>query len=355
MLNHKGTQTIKTERMTLRRFAMDDAPDMYRNWACDPRVTRYVTWNPHGSVEDTVTLMDLWVPRYESERYYNWAMEYEGEVIGNVEAVGISDKSENAELGYCMSANHWNRGLMTEAVSAIRDFLFRDVGIHRLVIRHAADNPASGRVAQKCGCIYEGCQRGAIKHPDGEFFDILCYALLRPEWEALHANVRQEIAYYNRLPCRFDGFADLPVLTDGVIELVCAERRPAIPEKNYVPSYEFNICRNGEVVGHLGLRIGYTDGLYYGGQIGYGVSEGHRGNGYAGRACRLAAKAARLHGMEKLLITNNVTNTASRRVCEKLGARHVRTARLPEWTELYQSGQRYSNIFEYDITDVEPC
>ena len=53
--------------------------------------------------------------------------------------------------------------------------------------------------------------------------------------------------------------------------------------------------------------------------------------------------------MTKLLITNNVTNTASRRVCEKLGAQFVRTVRLPEWTDLYKDGLRYNNIYELSV------
>ncbi|NLW18018.1 MAG: hypothetical protein GX033_10360 [Firmicutes bacterium] len=49
------------------------------------------------------------------------------------------------------------------------------------------------------------------------------------------------------------------------------------------------------------------------------------------------------------MITNDHTNHASRRVCEKLGARLLRVAPLPEWHELYQNGQRFVNIFEWDI------
>ena len=94
------------------------------------------------------------------------------------------------------------------------------------------------------------------------------------------------------------------------------------------------------------------DGLYYGGQIGYNIDEAYRGNGYASRACRLLRAVAKAHGMEKLLITNDVSNYASQRVCEKIPARLVRVARLPEWHELYQEGQRFVNVYEWDILVV---
>jgi len=163
------------------------------------------------------------------------------------------------------------------------------------------------------------------------------------------AYIPEEIAYYNTLPCKFDDFITVPTLADGEIFLVCYEKYPANPEKKHVPSYQFLICKGGEKIGRINLRIGYTKGLYYGGQIGYEVDEAHRGQGYAVAACRLIAQVAKEHGMKKLLISNNYTNIASRRVCEKLGAKFVRLVKLPEWTDMYKGGQRFENIYEWSI------
>jgi predicted acetyltransferase/cyclopropane fatty-acyl-phospholipid synthase-like methyltransferase len=168
------------------------------------------------------------------------------------------------------------------------------------------------------------------------------------------AGIEREIAYYNALPVAFDGHIELPELYDGVIRLVCTEKQPADPVRNWVPGYNFAVCKGSEKVGGIGLRIGYGGGphnsnLYYGGQIGYGIDEKYRGNGYAARACRLLRPVAMAHGMTKLLITNDIRNTASRRVCEKIGARLVRAVRLPEWTDMYQRGHRFSNVFEWDV------
>ena len=161
--------------------------------------------------------------------------------------------------------------------------------------------------------------------------------------------IPKEIAYYNALPCCFNDFIAVPTLTEGEIFLVCTDKYPANPEKKHVPSYQFAICKGGEIIGRINLRIGYTEGLYYGGQIGYEINEAHRGRGYAVIACRLVAQIAKAHSMEKLLITNNYTNTASRRVCEKLGAKLIRLVKLPEWTDMYKGGQRYENIYEWEL------
>ena len=45
MLTHKGTQTIETDRLILRRAILEDAEPMFRNWASDPEVTKYLTWH----------------------------------------------------------------------------------------------------------------------------------------------------------------------------------------------------------------------------------------------------------------------------------------------------------------------
>ena len=52
-MRHVGTQNIETPRLLLRRLAPADAPAMYRNWACDPAVTRYLRWEPHKNVDET--------------------------------------------------------------------------------------------------------------------------------------------------------------------------------------------------------------------------------------------------------------------------------------------------------------
>jgi len=192
------------------------------------------------------------------------------------------------------------------------------------------------------GLFIEG--RSAHKQSDNKFSDELSYAILIDEWEVL-----KETDFYNSLPVKFDGFIDVPELSDGVIYLVCTSKSEADPIKKWVPGYNFAVCKDGEKIGEINLRIGYVDSLYFGGQIGYGIDEKCRGNGYAGRACKLLVPVAKAHGMTTLLITNNYTNAASQRVCEKLEAHLVRTARLPEWHDLYKEGRRFSNIYEWSV------
>lgn len=144
---------------------------------------------------------------------------------------------------------------------------------------------------------------------------------------------------------------DVPTLTDGIITLVCVKKHHTDFYGDWIPAYEFEICVGDDRIGSIRLRIGHFKAVYYSGHIGYKVDEGHRGKGYAGRACKLLAPVARHHGMTKLLITNNVGNAASYRVCEKLGTKFIRKTELPDWHDLYKEGQRFANIFEWDLME----
>lgn len=183
MITHKGTKTIYTERLVLRRFTVDDSQAMYDNWANDERVSRFLSWQPHESAEATKQLLESWCEAYENDSTYNWAIEYDGTVIGSISVVETKERHERAELGYCMGYAYWNKGIMSEAAKAVIDYLFSEVGANRIDISHAVKNPASGRVAQKCGLTYEGTKREFFKASSGEILDVSYYGILRSEWE----------------------------------------------------------------------------------------------------------------------------------------------------------------------------
>jgi len=158
------------------------------------------------------------------------------------------------------------------------------------------------------------------------------------------------IEYYNAQPFVFNGFMDVPRLTCGDMWLECVAKTEAIPEKGWVPAYEFAIMVDGARAGELRLRIGYSEHLFYSGQVGFIVDGAYRGRGLAVRATRLIATVARWHGMQRLLITNDDGNHASYKVCEKLGARLIGKFALPDWHDVYAEGHRYMNIFEWELS-----
>ena len=181
MLTHKGTQTIETSRLILRQARIEDAEPMFRNWANDPEVTKYLTWPPHGSVEVTKQLLTSWVESYKKGDYYQWmiVLKETGEPIGSIMA-NTMGRAQSAHIGYCIGKAWWHQGIMTEALQAVMDFLFEDVGMNRVEAKHDINNPNSGAVMRKCGMKYEGTLRQCVRNNQG-ICDACYYSILRSE------------------------------------------------------------------------------------------------------------------------------------------------------------------------------
>jgi len=182
MLTHKGTQTLQTSRLTLRRFTLEDAQAMFDNWASDPEVTKFLTWPTHGSVAVTRMVLTDWVTNYSRPDYYQWAIEFEGQLVGSISVVSHSDRIGKAMIGYCIGQRWWRMGITSEALQAVMDFLFDKVGVERIEAYHDSNNPNSGAVMRKCGMKYEGTQRKSDWNNQG-VCDADWYALLREERE----------------------------------------------------------------------------------------------------------------------------------------------------------------------------
>jgi ribosomal-protein-alanine N-acetyltransferase len=181
MLTHKGTKELTTKRLKLRRFTVEDAQDMFNNWANDAEVTKFMRWPPHATLDVTRELLSKWVEEYEKSDYYSWAIEYNGRLIGSIGAPSIKERDERTGIGYCIARDCWNKGITTEALEAVCNYLFDEVGFNRLEIRHATENPASGKVAQKCGFIPEGIMRESFRSSRGVFCDLVMLGRLKSD------------------------------------------------------------------------------------------------------------------------------------------------------------------------------
>ncbi len=181
-MEHLGTQKIETERLILRRFALEDAQDVYRNWASDEEVTKFLTWPVHSSAEVSRRLLTDWVANYEKPDFYQWAIVLKdiGQPIGSISVVEHDDRCRKAHIGYCIGRSWWHQGVMSEALGAVMNFLFDEVGYQRIEARHDPRNPHSGGVMKKCGMKYEGTLRRSDWNNQG-LCDACWYAAFREE------------------------------------------------------------------------------------------------------------------------------------------------------------------------------
>ena len=185
-MEHLGTVVLETPRLLLRPFREADGESMYRNWASDPLVCRYLTWQPHADAEVSRRLAALWEKEAaENSSVYQWAIvpKETGEPIGSISVVSHDDAHRAAELGYCIGRAWWGQGLMTEAVRAVVGYLFAEVGARRVCAQHDVENPASGAVMRKAGMTREGVLRQSGRNNRG-IVDMAVCSVLRDEWTA---------------------------------------------------------------------------------------------------------------------------------------------------------------------------
>lgn len=143
---------METSRIRLRPWTEADAPALFK-YASDPEVGPRAGWPPHKSVEDSLEVI-----RTLFSNATTWAIELKssGEPIG---AIGYFPYGESnieigpmdAEPGYWVARPYWNQGIGTEALRLVIDYCFREKGFHTLWCDCFLDNPASGRVMEKCG------------------------------------------------------------------------------------------------------------------------------------------------------------------------------------------------------------
>lgn len=182
-MKHKGTVTIETDRITLRKFSADDVNAAFYNWTSDKKVTEFLRWPTHKDIGVTERVLNDWIAEYKNLNFYQWAVVPKSinEPIGTISVVDIDERTEKVHIGYCIGSRWWHSGFTSEAFSAIIPFFFEQVEAKRIEAMHDPENPNSGKVMKKCGLIYEGTLRKADWNNRG-IVDACIYSVLASDY-----------------------------------------------------------------------------------------------------------------------------------------------------------------------------
>jgi len=142
----------------LRDFRTSDAKLLlvYLN---DEKVTEYIT----DAIPQPYTPNDAqWWLNVGSAAEHVKAIEFDGVLVGCISVnVGSFEYARNAELGYWLGREYWNRGIATAAVKEFTQFIFETTNIVRLFVSVVADNGASIKVLEKNGYRHDGLLKQA--------------------------------------------------------------------------------------------------------------------------------------------------------------------------------------------------
>ncbi|WP_219835566.1 GNAT family N-acetyltransferase [Paenibacillus sp. R14(2021)] len=169
---------FETERLLLRRLELTDAPDYYAV-ASDPLVSETAIWQRHESIEDTLGFLQVTQDKFEAAQAFHWGIieRASGRLIGRTGLFSLDAAHEKAEIGYALSSQYWNQGIVTEASRLIIHYGLREAGLNRIEARCNANNAGSCRVLEKLGMTYEGILRKQLKIK-GVFVDQRMYGIL---------------------------------------------------------------------------------------------------------------------------------------------------------------------------------
>ena len=175
---------LTTERLTLRRMLVSDTEDMYA-YACQPDVTRYLTWYPHTDRTYTREYLQYLGGRYAMGMFYDWAIVYEpdGKMVGTCGFTSFNCAADSAEVGYVLNPAYWGKGIASEALHRVLAFGFEELKLHRIEARFICGNQRSRRVMEKAGMRFEGILREGML-VKGKYVDVGICSILCHEWHA---------------------------------------------------------------------------------------------------------------------------------------------------------------------------
>ncbi|WP_155590776.1 GNAT family N-acetyltransferase [Lysinibacillus cavernae] len=180
MIYRPAEKTIETERLLLRLFTEEDAPEV--SVLCNNFALYKSTLNlPYPYTLDCAL---AWIANhqqnFEADKLYEFAItnKRSGKLYG---AIGLSNHQQHhkGEIAYWVGEPYWGNGYGTEAAQAIIEFAFKEKQYHRVYAQYFQSNPASGKIMEKCGMHYEGTLKQHV-YKNGAYEDIVYYGIINP-------------------------------------------------------------------------------------------------------------------------------------------------------------------------------
>ena len=148
---------METNRLLLRPWRERDAEALFK-YASNPDVGPRAGWPPHKTVKESKEII-----RTVFHNDTTWAIELKetGEPIGCIgylpsDGCKIPARDGEPLVGYWIAKPYWNQGICTEVLQAMLDHIRNTTDYKSLISGHFIDNPASGRVMEKCGFVATG-------------------------------------------------------------------------------------------------------------------------------------------------------------------------------------------------------
>jgi [ribosomal protein S5]-alanine N-acetyltransferase len=177
------TSTLNATRLVLRRWTVDDAPDLYAAFG-DPEAMRFWNSPPAAAVEDVADQIRRSLQAHP-DHHAAWSivLRSERKAIGMVNYHHRDVRNRRLEIGFILAQPYWRQGLMEEAIRALLQHCFESLNVHRVEAVIAPPNEASVRLVRRLGFRAEGGpMRDRIYVSDGVWLSVTMFGLLDEDW-----------------------------------------------------------------------------------------------------------------------------------------------------------------------------
>ena len=215
---------IETERLILRQLRMEDVYEYYERLFGDGDVSRYMLFQPHQDISESLESLQRKLNRYGQIDFYCWGItrKEEDSLIGLIELLRFNEEANSCSFVYLLGCDYWNCGYGTEVLKAMLRFAFEELEVERIVVDHMAPNAASGAVMRKAGMTHIGTETGKYEKL-GQKIDAEVYEIRNSHKKEMTANEYQKLAMTTLNPA----LDKKDVLINGVMGL-CGESGEAI-------------------------------------------------------------------------------------------------------------------------------
>ncbi|OQY24324.1 MAG: hypothetical protein B6I35_01860 [Anaerolineaceae bacterium 4572_32.2] len=175
---------LETERLVLRRLHLSDAKSLFAILA-DEEVTRFYDDEAFTEISQAREQLESWASGFDVRRCVRWGitLREDGNVIGTCGYYGFHGWHTRASIGYELARSHWRQGIMTEALGAVIEFGFREVGLNRIQAVVMPENEGSDKLLEKLGFRREGVLREYENWGEKGYVDVSMFSLLRYEYK----------------------------------------------------------------------------------------------------------------------------------------------------------------------------
>lgn len=175
---------LKSKNITLKVIEPKDAPELFT--LTDKNRDYLRKWLPWvdstKEISDTNKYIRESLEKLDKGEGINFGIWLEDKLVGYIDFNYIHKINKSANIGYWLDQDYQGKGIMTESCKLTLSYGFKNLGLNRIGISHAAGNEKSSAIPNRLGFTKEGHFRKS-GFVNGQFVDEIYYGLLADEWK----------------------------------------------------------------------------------------------------------------------------------------------------------------------------